>query len=123
MPLDPTKPLAEDVLKSLSLGLDFDNGLIELCANAASSSIVEGNLVGLVHINPANVDGEALKCSKETATVGFLLAQSLICEGEVGPTAAEERDTSPILLPTDELRSTGIIETLDSKVIHHIFFV
>lgn len=119
MPLDPTKPLSEDVLKTLSLDLDFDNRLIELYADATASSIVEGNLVGLVHINPANVDGEALKCSKETATVGYLLPH----EREGGPTAAGERDTSPNILSTDEVQSSGIIETLDSKVIYHTFFV
>ncbi|KAG2695557.1 hypothetical protein I3760_07G018400 [Carya illinoinensis] len=111
MPLDPTKPLSEDVLKTLSLDLDFDNRLIELYADATASSIVEGNLVGLVHINPANVDGEALKCSKETATVGYLLPH----EREGGPTAAGERDTSPNILSTDKVQSSGIIETLDSK--------
>ena len=82
MPPDPSKPLLDDVLRTLSLGLEFENKLIELCGEtentlalnpldknvkllqSMTSATDEGNLVGLGHTNTDNIDGEPLKYSK-----------------------------------------------------------
>jgi DNA polymerase zeta len=116
---DPGKPLPQDVLKTLSLGLEFENKLIELCGDAMTSSTVEENLVGLGHVNPDNIELEALKCSKETEIVGSLLPQGSICEKEDGTRSTEGRDASSKPLSTNEMRSSAIAETLDPKVIYH----
>ena len=83
MPPDLGKPPPQDVLKTLSLGLESENKLIELCGEAENtltltlfeknvklkqsmiSSTDEGNLVGLGHVNPNNIDGEPLENAKE----------------------------------------------------------
>ena len=127
MPSDPSKPLPDDVLRTLSLGLEFENKLIELCGEtentlalnpleknvkllqSMTSTTDEGNLVGLGHTNTDNIDGEPLKYSNEKEIMGSLPPQGSIREKEI-PT--EGRDTS--IQP-------AIIETLDPKVIHHEF--
>ena len=76
IPPDLGIPPAQDILKTLSLGLKFENKLIELCGEAENtltltlfeknvklkqsmiSSTDEENLVGLGHVNPNNIDGE-----------------------------------------------------------------
>ena len=68
MPPDLGKPSPQDVLKTLSLGLEFENKLIELCGEAENTLTLtlfeknvklkqsmkspadEGNLVGLGHV-------------------------------------------------------------------------
>uniref|UniRef100_A0A2N9FLM1 DNA-directed DNA polymerase family B exonuclease domain-containing protein n=1 Tax=Fagus sylvatica TaxID=28930 RepID=A0A2N9FLM1_FAGSY len=87
MPSDPSKPLPDDVLRTLSLATD------------------EGNLVGLGHTNTDNIDGEPLKYSKEKEIMGSLSPQGSIREEEI-PT--EGRDTS--IQP-------AIIETLNPKAV------
>jgi DNA polymerase zeta len=119
MPPDPGKPLPQDVLKTLSLGLEFENKLIELCGDAITSSTVKGNSVGLVHVNPDNIELEALKFSKETEIVGSLSPQGSICEKEDGTRSTEGRDSSPKPLSTNEMQSSAITETPDPKVIYH----
>ncbi|GMY18869.1 DNA polymerase zeta catalytic subunit-like [Fagus crenata] len=123
MPSDPSKPLPNDVLRTLSLGLEFESKLIELCGateNTLALNPLEknGNLVGLGHTNPDNRDGESLKYSKEKDIMGSLSPQGSIREEEI-PT--EGRDTSIKPLSIDEMRTSAIIETLDPKVIHHEF--
>ena len=69
-------------LEHFSLGLEFENKLIELCGEtkntlalnplgknvkllqSMTSATDEGNLVGLGHTNTDNIDGEPLKYSK-----------------------------------------------------------
>ncbi|KAK4595861.1 hypothetical protein RGQ29_014087 [Quercus rubra] len=132
MPPDPGKPPPQDVLKTLSLGLEFENKLIELCGEAENSltltpfgknvklklsmtsSTDEGNLVGLGHVNPNNIDGGPLKSAKEKEIIGSLSPQFSICE-EDGPTLTEGRDTSIKPLSIDEMRSLAITESLDPK--------
>ncbi|KAF3951336.1 hypothetical protein CMV_023003 [Castanea mollissima] len=136
MPPDPGKPPPQDVLKTLSLGLEFENKLIELCGEAENSltltpfgknvklkqsmtsSTDEGNLVGLGHVNPNNIDGEPSKNAKEKEIIGSLSPQVSICE-EDGLILNEGRDTSIKPLSIDEMRSSAITESLDPKVIHH----
>ena len=111
MPPDPGKPPPQNALKTLSLGLEFENKLIELCGEAENSftltpfgknvklmqsmtsSIDEGNLVGLGHVNPNNIDGEPWKNTKEKEIIGSLSPQVSICE-EDGPILTEGRNTS-----------------------------
>ena len=136
MPSDPKKPLPDDVLRTLSLGLEFENKLIELCGEientlalnpleknvkllqSMTSATDEGNLVGLEHTNPDNRDGESLKYSKEKDIMRSLLPQGSIHEEEI---PIEGRDTSIKPLSIDEMQTSAIIETLDPKVIHHEF--
>ncbi|KAF3962428.1 hypothetical protein CMV_013064 [Castanea mollissima] len=109
MPPNLCKPPPQYVLKTLSLGLEFENKLIELCGEAEKtltltqfeknvklkqsmiSSTDEGNLVVLGHVNPNNIEG--------------------------GPILIEGRDTSIKTLSIDEMLSSAIIETLDLKVL------
>ena len=136
MPSDPSKPLPDDVLRTLSLGLEFESKLIELCGatenslalnpleknvkllQSMTSATNEGNLVGLGHTNPDNRDGESLKYSKEKDIMGSLSPQGSIREEEI---PSEGRDTSIKPLSIDKMRTSAIIETLDPKVIHHEF--
>jgi DNA polymerase zeta len=136
MPSDPSKPLLDDVLRTLSLGLEFENKLIELCGETKNTLALnpldknvkfpqsmtsitgEGNLVGLGHTNTNNIDGEPWKYSKEKEIMGSLSPQGSIREEEI-PT--EGRDTSIQPLSIDEMRTSAIIETLDPKVIHYEF--
>ena len=83
-----------------------------------TSSTDEGNLLGLGHVNPNNIDGGPLKSAKEKEIIGSLSPQFSICE-EDGPTLTEGRDTSIKPLSIDEIRSLAITESLDPKVIHH----
>ncbi|GMY18883.1 DNA polymerase zeta catalytic subunit-like [Fagus crenata] len=115
MPSDPSKPLPNDVLRTLSLGLEFQSKLIELCGateNTLALNPLEknGNLVGLGHTNPDNRDGESLKYSKEKDIMRSLSPQGSIREEEI-PT--EGRDTSIKPLSIDEMRTSAIIETSD----------
>ena len=136
MPSDPKKPLPDDVLRTLSLGVEFENKFIELCGEientlalnpleknvkllqSMTSATDEGNLVGLEHTNPDNRDGESLKYSKEKDIMRSLLPQGSIHEEEI---PIEGRDTSIKPLSIDEMQTSAIIETLDPKVIHHEF--
>ena len=129
MPPDPSKPPPQDVLKTLSLGLEFENKLIELCGEAENSltltpigknaklkqsmtsSTDEGNLVGLGHVSPNNIDGEPSKNAKEKEIIGSLSPQVSICE--------EDGLISIKPLSIDDMRSSAITESLDAKVIHH----
>ena len=97
---------------SLSLSLEFENKLIEFCGEAENSltrtpfeeknvklkqsmtsSIDEGNLAGLGHVTPNNIDGEPLKNAKEKEIIESLSPQVSICE-EDGPILTEGRNTS-----------------------------
>uniref|UniRef100_A0A2N9FMJ7 DNA polymerase zeta catalytic subunit N-terminal domain-containing protein n=1 Tax=Fagus sylvatica TaxID=28930 RepID=A0A2N9FMJ7_FAGSY len=53
MPSDPSKPLPDDVLRTLSLGLEFENKLIELCGETE-------NTLALNPLEKNAVDKEAL---------------------------------------------------------------
>lgn len=119
MPPDPGKPLPEDVLKTFSLGLDFEDRLKDLYGATITSSTVGGISVGVGYRNRNCSDGEALKCSNETGIAGSLTPQGSLCAEEYGPTPSKGRDTSPKALSTDEMQQSAIIETVDDpKVIH-----
>ena len=112
MPPNPSKPPPQDVLKTLSPSLEFDNKVIEFCGEAETSltwtpfekknvklkqsmtsSTEEGNLFGLGHVTPNNIDGEPLKNAKEKEIIKSLALQVSICE-EGGPILTEGRNTS-----------------------------
>ena len=65
------------------------------CKVKAINDIIndEGNLVGLGHVNPNNIDAEPLKNAKEKEIIESLSPQVSICE-EDGPILTEGRDTS-----------------------------
>ena len=123
IPSDHNRPLPDDVLRTLSLGLEFENlcGETEntLALNpceknvkllqSMTSATNEGHLVGLGHTNTDNIEGEPLKYSKEKEIMGSVLPQGSIREEEI---PIEGRDTSI---------QSAIIETLNPKVIHYEF--
>ncbi|PON37843.1 DNA polymerase zeta catalytic subunit [Trema orientale] len=130
IPSDPSKPPAEDVLKTLSLGPEFKNILNELHSVADSSlsltpldnkdvrsvqlmttSTNERNLAGLGQVSDsAGVDVEPSKCHKEIG-----LIQSLSSQEADGAVPSMKRDANVKLSSTDELPPSQIIETSDKK--------
>ena len=117
MPPNPGKPPPQDVLKTLSLSLEFENKVIEFCGEAENSltwtsfekknvklkqsmtsSTEEGNLFGIGHVTPNNIDEEPLKNAKEKEIIKSLSPQVSICE-EDGPILIEGRNTSIEPLP------------------------
>ena len=58
-----------------------------------TSSTEEGNLFGLGHVTPNNIDEEPLKNAKEKEITKSLSPQVSICE-EDGPILTEGRNTS-----------------------------
>ena len=111
MPPNPGKPPPQDVLKTLSLSLEFENKLIEFCGEAENSLLWlhlwkkckvkaindiindEGNLVGLGHVTPNNIDVEPMKNAKEKEIIESFSPQVSICE-EDGTILTEGRNTS-----------------------------
>ncbi|KAJ7973360.1 DNA polymerase [Quillaja saponaria] len=122
LPPDAGKPLPEDVLKTLSLGHDNENKLLELCTEAEffspsdkelgvvqplSSSTEKGNLVRLGLVKPINIDGKPLESSSKADIMGSLSPpDSLQFEGV---------DPSPRLLTVDKIQSSEMIGTLEKK--------
>lgn len=84
VPPESGKPLPGDVLKTLSLDLGFENKFAELCNEAEeiltlsqsdekpvqsmASSADEENFSALAHVNPDNINLQALHCSREKYT-------------------------------------------------------
>ncbi|TYI16304.1 hypothetical protein ES332_A08G245600v1 [Gossypium tomentosum] len=125
---DPDKPLPEDVLKALSLGLGFDNKLMELCSKAENlpcsdlgfehsvlPSADDGNLVGHTHINSEHNVPQARSCSKEQNQLGSLPQHCKPCEKEMNTALSEDKDVSPVLLFVGEIHSSETLLPSNSK--------
>lgn len=132
IPSDPSKPLPEDVLRTLSLGPEFMNKFLDLHNEAESplcltplekdvtsvqlmTSPNEANAVRFAHVLN-NDDGESSECLKEQRIVGSLSSQE-----EDGAIPSAERDANVKFSFNSELPASQMIEALDKKVINHIF--
>ncbi|ESR46579.1 hypothetical protein CICLE_v10003639mg [Citrus x clementina] len=95
---DPGKPLPQDVLRTLSLGLEFENVLMEMCGEGQETVSSFGNDVevlksvacatdeeNLIKLGPANYDykgPEYLTCLKEGKILSALAPQGLATDTE-----------------------------------------
>ena len=137
MPPDPGKPLPEDVLRSLSHELEFEDKLRELC-NGASNSLTsaalekdgrfmqsitssadEGNLVGDALVSPNDNDGEPKKCSEDRHKNISLGSQGSLCEEDDEGIPSEGRGICPQQLSVDEMLRSENIGTSLLKVTQH----
>ncbi|XP_024028845.1 DNA polymerase zeta catalytic subunit isoform X2 [Morus notabilis] len=131
IPSDPSKPLPEDVLRTLSLGPEFMNKYVDLhneLHNEAESPLCltplekdvtsvqlmtspnEANAVRFAHVLN-NDDGESSECLKERRVVGSLSSQE-----EDGAIPSAERDANVKFSFNGELPASQMIEALDKKV-------
>lgn len=137
MPPDPGKPLPEDVLRSLSHGLEFENKLGELCNQAGdslaftplekderfmqsiTSSADERNLVGDVLVSPNENDGEPSKCFKDQNKNISPVSQGSLCEEDDDAIPSEGRGMCLQQLSVDERQRSENIGPSGLKVTHH----
>ncbi|XWS42404.1 hypothetical protein CRYUN_Cryun16bG0011700 [Craigia yunnanensis] len=129
LPSDPDRPLSEEVLKALSLGLGFENKLMELCSKVEETlsgnelgfehsvmvSADEENLVGPTHINSKHTVLQALRCLKEQNLLGSLSQHCKPCEKEMKAASSEEKDVCPERLSIGEIQSSETVLTSDPK--------
>ncbi|XP_057439387.1 DNA polymerase zeta catalytic subunit isoform X3 [Lotus japonicus] len=97
MPPDPGKPHPEDVMKLLSVGLDLDKKLFELCSEAETS----------LFCTPSDK-------FRETDIIGSASPPASLCKN--AKFREEGIDSSLKLLTVDEMQSSEKIGTLDVKV-------
>lgn len=134
MPPDPGKPLPEDVLRSLSHGLEFENKLGELCNQAGdslaftplekderfmqsiTSSADERNLVGDVLVSPNDNDGEPSKCFKDQNKNISPVSQGSLCEEDDDAIPSEGRGMCLQQLSVDERQRSENIGPSGLKV-------
>lgn len=125
---DPSKPRPGDVLKAFSLGLEFENKLIELQTEperslyltpsekdlkhmqTVTSSVDKRNLLGLGRDSPRCKDSKHSDCSKEREVIQSLSPDSTCEEDSTVPTKEMDRCAK---LSLDASQS---IETLVKKV-------
>ncbi|KAI4349976.1 hypothetical protein L6164_010509 [Bauhinia variegata] len=93
---DPGKPLPDEVLKSLSMGLDFEKIIFEFCSEAKTSSF--------------STSSEELR---ETDIIGSASPPDSLSEG--GKLRGGEIDSSIKLLTVNERASSEMVGTLDIK--------
>ncbi|XP_021281513.1 DNA polymerase zeta catalytic subunit isoform X2 [Herrania umbratica] len=129
LPSYPDRPLSEDVLKALSLGLGFENELMKLCSKVEETlscnelgfeqsvmpSANEENLVGPTHINLNHTVPQALSCLKEKNLLGSLLQHCKPCEKEMNAASSEKKDVCPELWSVGEILSSQTVITSDPK--------
>ncbi|KAJ0080258.1 hypothetical protein Patl1_22611 [Pistacia atlantica] len=129
MPPDPCKPLAQDVLKTLSLDLKCENVLMDLCGGAdevisscendvrvvKSSTDDEENLIELGLVHSKNSDPEHLSSLKERNTTESLSSQGLLHQEEMCPITSKGIDACHKISSADEIQSSQMIGTLSQK--------
>ncbi|XP_021623348.1 DNA polymerase zeta catalytic subunit isoform X8 [Manihot esculenta] len=129
IPPDPGKPLAEDVLKTLSHELDFERKLKELYSKSEGlpsfgnivkcqqslTSAYEDILGEHEKINFDNTHEQPLNCSAERDTIGSSSLLSSPCADQLDTTPAERKDACPEFLSVSDLQSTETVGTLDPK--------
>ncbi|XVE63010.1 hypothetical protein DITRI_Ditri06bG0165400 [Diplodiscus trichospermus] len=129
LPSDSDRPHSEDVLKALSLGLGFENILMESCSkveetvscnelvyeHSVMASADEENLVGPILINSKHTVPQALRCLKEQNLLGPLSQHCKPCEKEIRASLSEEKDVCPELLSIGEVQSSETVLTSDTK--------
>ncbi|KAJ1380912.1 Ribonuclease H-like superfamily [Sesbania bispinosa] len=100
MPSDPGKPLPEDVMKLLSVGLDFEKKLIELCSEAETSLLC----------TPSERE------FRETDIIGSASPPASLCEK--AKLLEEGTDTGLKLLTIDEMQTSekiGMVGAADKE--------
>ncbi|XP_050223350.1 DNA polymerase zeta catalytic subunit [Mercurialis annua] len=128
---DPGKPLAEDVLKTLLRGLDFERKLTELyneseknlppvgdnVKSESSSKCLtdEEILVKDRSINFDDTNKELLTCVVERKNGGSSSQSPSLCEEEVHTAPAQGKDAYPEILSANDRLSSRTIGTLDPK--------
>ncbi|GMI88783.1 recovery protein 3 [Hibiscus trionum] len=126
---DPDKPLPEDVLKALSLGLGFDDKLMELCCKVEEHlprndlgfeqsvlpSADEQNVVGYSRNCSKHNVPQALSCLKEPILLGSLSQHCKPREKEMDAALSEDKDVCTVLLSIDEIQSSETVLPSDSK--------
>lgn len=136
MPSDPCKPLAQDVLKTLSLDLECENVLMDLCdggdevissfedgVRVVKSSTDDGeNLIELGLVHSKNSDPEHLSSLKERNTIESLPSQGLLHQEEMCAITSKEIDACHKISSADEIQSSQMIGTPSQKVLFLSFF-
>lgn len=128
---DPGKPLPQDVLRTLSLGLEFENVLIEMCGEGQETvSSFENDVEvlksvacatdeeNLNKLGPANYDykdPEYLTCLKKGNILSALAPQGLVHQEEISSTPSKGKDACPELPSGGEIRSSEMIGTPSQK--------
>ncbi|KAH9755088.1 DNA polymerase zeta catalytic subunit [Citrus sinensis] len=122
---DPGKPLPQDVLRTLSLGLEFENVLMEMCGEGQETVSSFGNDVevlksvacatdeeNLIKLGPANYDykgPEYLTCLKEGKILSALAPQGLVHQEKISLTPSKGKDTCPELPFGGEIHSSEMV--------------
>ncbi|GFY91941.1 recovery protein 3 [Actinidia rufa] len=132
---DPGKPLPGDVLRTLSLGLELENKLMELCNEAENDSYCtplekvaryaepmrptdEQNMIESGLCDPRKDDGEALKFLK-VGNETTILPQGSSWDDDDVIIAGEGKAVCPKQLLVDDLQLSRTNGSSDVKVICH----
>ncbi|GAY60125.1 hypothetical protein CUMW_199630 [Citrus unshiu] len=122
---DPGKPLPQDVLRTFSLGLEFENVLMEMCGEGQETVSSYGNDVevlksvacatdeeNLIKLGPANYDykdPEYLTCLKEGKILSALAPQGLVHREKISSTPSKGKDMCPELPFGGEMHSSEMV--------------
>ncbi|OMO99194.1 hypothetical protein COLO4_13444 [Corchorus olitorius] len=117
---DPDRPLPEDVLKILSLGLGHENELMELCGKVedtlcSNESGFEHSVVPSAEeeylVGPTNMNSKHTIPRAEVNLPGSLSQHCEPCEKEMNAAPSEENDVYPELLSVGEKQSLETVGT------------
>ncbi|KDO56300.1 hypothetical protein CISIN_1g000501mg [Citrus sinensis] len=122
---DPGKPRPQDVLRTLSLGLEFENVLMEMCGEGQETVSSFGNDFevlksvacatdeeNLIKLGPANYDykdPEYLTCLKEGKILSALAPQGLVHQEKISLMPSKGKDTCPELPFGGEIHSSEMV--------------
>ncbi|KAL5783696.1 hypothetical protein ACOSP7_008725 [Xanthoceras sorbifolium] len=109
MPLDPGKPLPQDVLNTLSLGLKFENVLAELCHKGEETI---SSFKNDVKVLKSIIDPEHLSCVEGKNIIASLSPQGLERREEIGTTPSQGKDACPQFEMATEIEALGLLKWL-----------
>ncbi|KAJ4719461.1 DNA polymerase [Melia azedarach] len=128
---DPSKPLPLDVLRTLSLGLGFENVLTVLCSEGEETisllendvkvvksmtcSANEENLTKLGPVNSNDKDPGYFSILKERNIISSQSMQGLLHQEKMGSPPSTGKDACPELISGGELLSTELKGTMSPK--------
>ncbi|KAL2536841.1 DNA polymerase zeta catalytic subunit [Forsythia ovata] len=125
IPPDPGKPLPQDVLRTLSDGVELGDLLRKVSNDAANSSSLTPepiqystdcqNLVGLGHVNFEDSSNEYSKYLKASDNIGTLLLLNSSSPNFDGATPGENRDAGTKQLPADRMQISDVEGPSDMK--------
>ncbi|KAK2640409.1 hypothetical protein Ddye_028204 [Dipteronia dyeriana] len=111
MPPDPVKPLPQDVLKILSLGMKFENVLAELCHEGEETiSSFENDVKDLKSMT----DPEHLSFLKEKNIIASLSPQGLLHGEEIGTASSQGKDVCPKLSCGGRIQSSEMATEIEA---------